>query len=238
MDQKISDEQIERILQRLVSDTALDENTVDEIAAAPQMWWNVQSRIKNEESRRANNGFFVWRRRIAAFACAALVFFAAFILFSNLREDRFVARQDLTETAIAEKPATAERETKTEQESKPEQTASPPPKTMPEAALPQKQTRSELSAKPRKINVRQRQIRKNTPKSNTPEIEKEEIKTDFITLAYSPAAESGQILRVKVPRSMMVSLGVAANVEKTSELVQAEVVVGDDGITRAIRFIQ
>jgi len=45
-------------------------------------------------------------------------------------------------------------------------------------------------------------------------------------------------VRVKVPSSMMVSLGVATTVEKESELVSAEVVIGDDGLARAIRFIR
>jgi hypothetical protein len=72
----------------------------------------------------------------------------------------------------------------------------------------------------------------------TKAVEKEKIKTDFIALSYSSAAESGQILNVKVPRSMMVALGVTSNVENISELVNAEVVMGDDGLARAIRFVQ
>jgi hypothetical protein len=37
---------------------------------------------------------------------------------------------------------------------------------------------------------------------------------------------------------MMVTLGVVPTVDKPSELVDAEVLVGDDGLTRAIRFIR
>jgi hypothetical protein len=66
---------------------------------------------------------------------------------------------------------------------------------------------------------------------------KTEIKSDFIALSYARDAESGQIVRVKVPSSMMVTLGLVATVEKPSALVDAEVIVGDDGLTRAIRFI-
>jgi len=57
-------------------------------------------------------------------------------------------------------------------------------------------------------------------------------------LSYAANTDSGQIVRVKVPRSMMVSLGLKSNVEKESELVSAEVVIGDDGAARAIRFIR
>ena len=67
---------------------------------------------------------------------------------------------------------------------------------------------------------------------------KTEVKTDFIALTYARDPESGQIVRVKVPSSMMVSLGVVSSVNKPGDMVDAEVVVGDDGLTRAIRFIR
>ena len=64
------------------------------------------------------------------------------------------------------------------------------------------------------------------------------IKTEFIALSYARDPESGQIVRVKVPRSMMVTVGLVASVEKPMSLVDAEVLIGDDGLTRAIRFIR
>jgi hypothetical protein len=67
---------------------------------------------------------------------------------------------------------------------------------------------------------------------------KEEIKSEFITLSYARDPESGQIVRVKVPRSMMVTVGLVASVDKPTTLVDAEVLLGDDGLTRAIRFIR
>ena len=75
-------------------------------------------------------------------------------------------------------------------------------------------------------------------KSESPTAPREETKTDFIALSYAAETDSGQIVRVKVPSSMMVSLGVKTTVEKESELVSAEVVIGDDGMARAIRFIR
>jgi hypothetical protein len=65
-----------------------------------------------------------------------------------------------------------------------------------------------------------------------------EIKTDFIALTYARDPDSGQIVRVRVPSSMMVTLGVVATVKKPTDMVDAELLVGDDGLTRAIRFIR
>jgi len=68
-----------------------------------------------------------------------------------------------------------------------------------------------------------------------------EVATDFFPLTFiadSTALESGQVVRVRVPRSALVSFGVPMNVERAGELVKADVVIGDDGLARAIRFIQ
>ena len=65
-----------------------------------------------------------------------------------------------------------------------------------------------------------------------------EIKSEFIALSYARDPESGQIVRVKVPNSMKVTLGLVASVENPTQLTDAELLVGDDGLTRAIRFIR
>ena len=65
--------------------------------------------------------------------------------------------------------------------------------------------------------------------------------TDFLPLTYlsdETAADSGHVVRVEVPRTMMASMGVPTNRERQSELVKADVIIGDDGLARAIRFVQ
>jgi len=69
----------------------------------------------------------------------------------------------------------------------------------------------------------------------------EEIVTDFIPVVH-PAmwqpGESGQILRVRVPRSSLASFGLPMNANLASESVRADVIVGYDGVVRAIRFVR
>ncbi|HEY0099859.1 MAG TPA: hypothetical protein VGB76_13005 [Pyrinomonadaceae bacterium] len=64
--------------------------------------------------------------------------------------------------------------------------------------------------------------------------------TDFISLvADAPAApplESGQLVRVQVPRAALASLGLPLNAERGNEPVKADVLLGGDGLARAIRF--
>lgn len=64
--------------------------------------------------------------------------------------------------------------------------------------------------------------------------------TPFIALPYGgdPAAGQGEIVvRVEMPRSAMRLVGMAVSEERERERVQADVVLGTDGLARAVRFI-
>ena len=68
-----------------------------------------------------------------------------------------------------------------------------------------------------------------------------EIATDFMPLGYlSPATlqDGGQIIRVELPRSTLVNFGLPVNMDRYNEKVKADVLVGVDGMARAIRFVQ
>jgi hypothetical protein len=74
--------------------------------------------------------------------------------------------------------------------------------------------------------------------SNTGEAE---IATDFMPLTYDGGAmamESGHVVRVELPRTALVSMGLPMNPDRAGELVKADVLMGDDGVARAIRFVR
>jgi hypothetical protein len=68
----------------------------------------------------------------------------------------------------------------------------------------------------------------------------EEIATDFIPLVHNQLApaESGRLVRVELPRSALARFGLPVNAERAGERVKADVLIGDDGIARAIRFVR
>jgi hypothetical protein len=49
--------------------------------------------------------------------------------------------------------------------------------------------------------------------------------------------ESGQIVRVRMPRSNLIPLGIPFNQERASETVKADVLLSNDGLARAIRLV-
>jgi hypothetical protein len=66
-----------------------------------------------------------------------------------------------------------------------------------------------------------------------------EIATEFFPLMdVALPFERGQLLRVVVPASTMRPVGLPVNEDRLSERVQADVLVGEEGLARAIRFVR
>lgn len=68
-----------------------------------------------------------------------------------------------------------------------------------------------------------------------------EIATDFLPLTDNAEVPSGanlQTIRVEVPRVMLSRFGLPMSFERVAEPVKADLLIGPDGQTRAIRFVQ
>lgn len=69
-----------------------------------------------------------------------------------------------------------------------------------------------------------------------------EVTTAFLPLAYSSVpVTDGQLVRLEVPRTALASFGLAdmdAIDSRTPETVLADVLVGEDGLARAVRFVR
>lgn len=70
----------------------------------------------------------------------------------------------------------------------------------------------------------------------------EEIATDFIPLTqdarFAVAEGGGQVVRVELPRTALQRFGLPMNVEHPGGRVKADLMLGYDGIPRAIRFVR
>jgi len=68
-----------------------------------------------------------------------------------------------------------------------------------------------------------------------------ETVTDYIPLTYltdATAVDGGIVVRVELSHSALIAMGAPVNIERTDSRVKADVVVGDDGVARAIRFVR
>jgi hypothetical protein len=70
---------------------------------------------------------------------------------------------------------------------------------------------------------------------------KGEYATDFIPLSYGGVQkpmESGEVIRMEMPRSALIAFGLPVNVDRADTPVKAELLLGEDGMARAIRFLR
>ena len=115
--------------------------------------------------------------------------------------------------------------------------AAPPQQTSP--ASPE----SVAASKPKRSTDRARNLSRSRPQPNRANRATfdAEIATDYIPLMNRELfaqMDGGQVMRVELPRSALMSFGLPMDMERASERIKADVVVGNDGLARAIRFVR
>jgi hypothetical protein len=74
-----------------------------------------------------------------------------------------------------------------------------------------------------------------------PRAEPHVLATDFLPLPFAPPMlpnDDGQIVRVRLPRSAMRTVGLPVSEDRLGERVPADVLLGEDGFARAVRFVR
>jgi hypothetical protein len=115
----------------------------------------------------------------------------------------------------------------------------PTPAPAPEKKKSQRR-RQNSESKPMRPSDREA-IASSATKNSTTADSNTEIATEFLPLGYGNTLnlqDGGQIVRVEMPRSTLVSFGLPVNMNRASERVKADLLVGVDGSARAIRFVQ
>jgi len=65
--------------------------------------------------------------------------------------------------------------------------------------------------------------------------------TEFIPVVYGQPfhpEDGGRIVRVRMPRTTLASFGLPVNQDRLDERIQADVLLGEDNLVRAVRFEQ
>jgi hypothetical protein len=96
-----------------------------------------------------------------------------------------------------------------------------------------------------KARVNKGYIARTTRKQNTKQSYQSEAiaqnTTEYLPLTYmsrDSAMDGGTVVRVELSRSALASLGLPLNFAGSGDSIRAEVVIGDDGVARAIRLVQ
>ena len=212
------------------------EDEIDDIVSSPDLFAGVQSRIRERRAYQAETVFnrIADRRTIGA----GLDIVPGFLV--PYRSPRWV----LTAVAVLLLVATGLLVFLPEKTNDQGQTLG---SKVPTPVPPVEKTGSaapELVASERpqitfhqSVESRKSRMRRNTIAQNPID----EIATDFFPLTFaadSISSEGGHLVRVTIPRSVLVTMGIPMNVDRAAEHVRADVFIGDDGLARAIRFVQ
>lgn len=229
MSNKLTNEQADQLLKALVRETAVSDDTINEIADSSQLKWAIQRNIASQTPAEIAPWppSFNWLRFLGfatPVVATLLVIISIFIFRPTQRTEQAGLQQNDQPQMNVISPATQSAPVAPQiQTSISEDTIT--------KAVPSRTVAKAVASK--SVNFVKRTVSDQTTKN----VEKVEIRSEFIDLTYAQRPESGHVVRVKVPNSMKVSLGIASSVDKPSDLVDAEVLVGDDGLTHAIRFI-
>lgn len=114
----------------------------------------------------------------------------------------------------------------------------PPPKSeAPEKQVRPQQTRHDLAAKSER---RPKRWVSSNSRRLADAAQPREIVTEFFPLIQGSELiplEGGQIVRVRMPRANLIPLGIQFNQERANEIIQADVLLSNDGLARAMRLV-
>lgn len=222
----MKDQELENIMRQIASDAALDDATANEVADSPALWWSVQRELRAAMPAEAGWPPNLLRRLLMIIVPVTAALLVGLGLYINN-----VKRSSSPDTALVSAPPSQQTPS----------TEAPLPVVVsgsaPAAIAANRNTRFAAVAAKAVVKVHSAKLARALTARNSDRSDAV-IKSDFIALAYARSPESGQLVRVKVPSSMMVQLGVVPTVNDPSKLIDAEVLVGDDGLTHAIRFIR
>ena len=104
------------------------------------------------------------------------------------------------------------------------------------AAAPQAERQEIPAVRRPSVPAVARRIHKPAPME---ELRAREVVTDFFPLMEpAPPFERGEILRVELPAAAMQAVGLPVGDDHLADQIQADVVVGEEGLPRAIRFVR
>jgi hypothetical protein len=194
-----------------------------------ESWAAAQSRLEERDQAlraRTSNPIARWGWQRWALAVAATILIACgFIVYRTIQNGSHKGTGVITVKAPAPQPP-VKREARVEKDA-----TEPEPRRGLRAPRPRRSIRPRLNTPP---------VRGDRIAADAQETESENL-THFFLLRYGDdhkPMESGEVIRVQMPRSALITLGVPVNVERADEPIMADLLIGEDGLARAIRFVR
>lgn len=219
----LQNELIDQIGRNLLEASKLQDSEIEKIIAEPNLFESVRARIEAGKTiGRAQSAFRDWIeisilnwKRVTVVGALAAFLIGAFILV-------FFTRQEETPVAAIDTPAQVE------------QTENPSPIPDPNEFINSSEVKTPVIPQHAVSKGKTKQIRA----KRLPRMEREEV-SDFYALTYADDADDGgQIVRVELPRSSLFAMGIDVPVENDTSKVKTDLLIGSDGVMKAVRFVK
>jgi hypothetical protein len=235
-------ERLDRIGRNLLEATKVRNDEIEKIVAAPQLFDSVKARIKAEQYKPVRKSFFGDRRHLSFWNWQRISTVSAALFFLVLSAVGIVMLSKLDQQV--EMVSVPEIESNFESFKFLQEPQSPVdlPNISQTKIRPEK---SQIIAKQFVRKIEKPETKKFSQRVNVaknPKISKPEPNGEFYALAYAGnPVEKGevlQIVRAELSPSSLFALGVNLSIENAPEKIKTDLLVGSDGIARAIRFVE
>lgn len=232
--------ELDRIGRKLLETARISNEEIEKIAAAPQLFDAVKARIKTEQRVRKSKSYSgswwnstVWNwQRISVVSAALALFVFGAVSFVLTNQSLQIDEQAALVPAI---------QTQSEAIETPEI-----PEDFPEIkGLKNPEIKSQLIAK--KETVKKEILRKPKTERKAPSVKRPsqtqiEMLSEFYALNYAgnpnDTGEDFRIVRTELSPSALFALGMNVPIENGKEKIKTDLLVGTDGVARAIRFVE
>jgi hypothetical protein len=220
---KLENNKVDEIGRLLVKSGSLSSRDLEAIVAKPGLFDAVRARVEEENtSSPVRRNYF--RPTMAAFASVAIVAAIA-VGFQAFRSSPTEFVSAPAPAAIRKAPVADVKKHVDKPDTIGDPTQLPPPSISIKAERPSTRPSVKTTGRPRQ------------PVES-------EVREDanFYAISYAgdpnETERGGRVVRVDIPRSALFAMGVDIPLENEAETVKAELLIGNDGVTRAIRVIK
>lgn len=225
---KFQNEDLDNIGRSLLRAGMVRGDEIERIVSRPELFASIRSRIdaENDEGRSTRVVRFSGLRIAASAGLAAIVIavlaFAVFIGNDPQPDMAYVVEppEEVVEETLPQQPVAEPDPPAPAENTRPQRTQQPPVSVTAKAFRRKETRRPAERQKPQKpVDL-----------------------GEFYALANfrstTDAALDAQVIRVEVPRASLVAMGVNLPLENGTENIKTDLLVGPDGVTRAIRLVE
>jgi hypothetical protein len=213
-------ERLDQIGGELLKASVLKDEEIEKIVAAPHLFDSIKATIRLEQ--KAVRPVWGWQKSAAVFAAVAVFAIGAFWLI-NFAKQYYVPSEAVLNVQNQVEPVIAPQ---------PSQIIQPP--------IEHYETQHSSSVKTVVRNDYRNKPSTHAVKKESRSGRIEEV-SEFYAVTYTGDADESdddQIVRVELPRSSLFAMGINVPVENEVVKVKADLLIGSDGVMKAVRLVR